>query len=110
MPKKLRADGSLAALSSPATVVPGNSGADWSPPEPAERERNTVTVQALLTPSAAEAFRAWAVSRGQTPSAAIRSLIVDALVRFDRGEALDPLYSDLPPVMARRIVATLEGA
>lgn len=104
----------------PATV-PGNSGADWTPPdmpkpaswtppEPAERERNTVTVQALLTPSAAEAFRSWAVSRGQTPSGAIRSLIVDALVRFDRGEALDPLYSDLPPVMARRIVATLEGA
>jgi len=92
-------------------------GNDWNavevdpPPasNPGEPERTTVSVHSLLTPATAEAFEAWANHRGMKVSAAVRSLILDALWREARGEPLGALPGDLPPSIARGIVTDLEG-
>lgn len=71
------------------------------------RERATVHVSSLLPPTTAETFALWASKRGLTTSGAIRALIVDALVRELSASPLGPLYSDLPPDEAARIVRRL---
>lgn len=72
-------------------------------------ERMTKLVQTLVTPTVGEAFSLWASKRGLTVSAAARALIVDALYRELSASPVGPLYSDLPPDAARRIVALLKG-
>jgi len=78
-------------------------------PAPPARERNTVSVHSLVTPSTAEAFEAWAAYRGLKTSAAVRGLIVHALWREVSGSPLEALPGDLPAEMARQIVTDLEA-
>lgn len=83
-------------------------GNDWNDTPPPERERNSVSVHALVTPTTGEAFEAWAAHRGLTVSAAVRGLILDALWRERRREPLGVLPGDLPAAVAREIVTDLK--
>lgn len=78
-----------------------------NPPKKRAGDRQTVSIHALVTPKTAEAFRLWAAKRGLNASAAVRTLVVDALVRELTSAPLGALYSELPPEMADRIVAEL---